>query len=159
MAFILIIDDDKWYRESIANSFSGGQILTAGSPEEAMSIIDKNIPDMIYLDLELGTRNGLTVLNELQSWSDTRTVPIVLLSTDGKRLDIGDWRRYGVVEIFDKGELTPEMLNRAMKRVDSPIKSANDGGLDSRLRGNDNRGRGNDRGDDDRGDGNGEFAD
>jgi CheY-like chemotaxis protein len=124
-----------------------------------MSIIDKNIPDRIYLDLELGTRNGLTVLNELQSWSDTRTVPIALLSSDGRRLDIGDWRRYGVVEIFDKGELTPEMLNRAMKRVDSPIKSANDGGLDSRLRGNDNRERGNDREDDGRGDGDGKSAD
>jgi CheY-like chemotaxis protein len=57
----------------------------------------------------------LTVLNELQSWTDTRNVPIVLLSADGKRLDIRDWRKFGVAAILDKSALTPADLKGSLK--------------------------------------------
>jgi CheY-like chemotaxis protein len=91
------------------------KVLTVSTPEEAIEVIDKNIPYMIYLDPNLGTRNGLTVLNELQSWADTRAIPVVLLSHDGKRLDIKDWEKYGVVGILDKSEMTPDSLKESLK--------------------------------------------
>lgn len=116
MRYILIIDDDRWYSRSIANMLEIDKITVANNPEEAVIEIDKNIPNMIYLDLNLGTKNGLTVLNELQSWTDTRSIPIVLLSSNGKRLDIKDWQKYGVVEILDKTELTPEKLNNTWEK-------------------------------------------
>lgn len=116
MSYILIIDDDRWYSRSIANMLEIDKITIANNPEEAIIEIDKNIPNMIYLDLNLGTKNGLTVLNELQSWTDTRSIPIVLLSSNGKRLDIKDWQKYGVVEILDKTELTPEKLNNTWEK-------------------------------------------
>ena len=115
MNYILIIDDDKWYGQSIANMLDVNKVALVNTPEEAIVMIDENIPDMIYLDFNLGVKNGLTVLNELQSWTDTRKVPIILLSSDGKRLNIDDWRNYGVVGILDKIELTSEKLNNAWR--------------------------------------------
>ena len=120
MGYILIIDDDKWYGQSILNMHESDEVILANSPEEAIGVIDKNIPDMIYLDFNLGTRNGLTVLNELQSWTDTRAIPVVLLSSEGKRLNSGDWKNYGVVEILDKTELTREKLNSVWRRYGKP---------------------------------------
>jgi len=114
MSYILLIDDDKWYSQSISNMFKKQKVLVANSPEQAMTIIDTNIPYMIYLNLNLGSKNGITILNELQSWTDTRKVPIVLLSADGKRLNIADWEKYGVVEILDKTQLTPNSLNKSL---------------------------------------------
>jgi CheY-like chemotaxis protein len=115
MNYILVIDDDRWYSQSVANMLDSREVVTVETPEAAIEEIDKNIPYMIYLDLELGTRNGLTVLNELQSWTDTRQIPIILLSSDGKRLDITDWQNYGVVAILDKSALTPQDLKESLK--------------------------------------------
>jgi CheY-like chemotaxis protein len=114
MKYILIIDDDKWYSESISNVLNEYKVTIANTPDEAMQVIDKNIPFMIYLDLNLGARNGMTILNELQSWIDTRSVPIVLLHSDGKRLDINDWKKYGVVRILDKSQTTPEKIRESV---------------------------------------------
>jgi Response regulator containing CheY-like receiver, AAA-type ATPase, and DNA-binding domains len=113
MLNILIIDDDKWYSESVANMFDGCNVMAVNLPEFAMQIIDENIPNMIYLDIKLGSRNGITILNELQSWADTRDIPIVLL-TD-KQLDIKDWKNYGVVDILDKAKITRKKLNESLE--------------------------------------------
>ena len=112
---VLIIDDDKWYGESIANMLIDCDVVVANHPEDAIRTIDEKIPNIIYLDIGLGTKNGLTILNELQSWVDTRIVPIVLLSSDGKRLNHDDWKKYGVVKILDKSETTAEIINGSLE--------------------------------------------
>lgn len=120
MNYALIIDDDKWYGQSVANMIKSSKVIIVNTAEDAIIKINKNIPNMIYLDLNLGTQNGLTVLNELQSWTDTRTIPIVLLSSDSKRLNTKDWENYGVVEILDKTNLTPEVLNNTWEKYGKP---------------------------------------
>ncbi|MDR3125844.1 MAG: response regulator [Candidatus Nomurabacteria bacterium] len=115
MSYILIIDSDKWYSQSLANMLENRSVVVVGGPEEAMAEIEKNIPYMIYLDLNLGTRNGLTLLNELQSWTDTKTLPVVLLTPEAKRLNIKDWRQYGVAAILDKTGLTPDILRESLR--------------------------------------------
>jgi DNA-binding response OmpR family regulator len=89
-------------------------VKTARTPDQAIAEIDKNIPYMIYLDLNLGTRSGLTLLNEQQSYSDTTSVPVVIISADGARLHPEDWQSYGVVAIVDKATLTPETIEETL---------------------------------------------
>jgi CheY-like chemotaxis protein len=114
MSYILIIESDQWYRQSVANMIKSHEVMTASTPEQAIEKIDENIPYMIYLDLNLGVRNGMTVLNELQSWTDTRRIPVVLLVDSAQQLNLQDWRQYGVVGILDKLSLTEAKLTESL---------------------------------------------
>jgi hypothetical protein len=39
----------------------------------------------------------------------------VLISADGRRLDINDWQKFGVAAILDKSALTPADLTESLK--------------------------------------------
>jgi CheY-like chemotaxis protein len=114
---VLIIEDDKWFAESLSSIITGQggvspipEVSVAHDPETAIQIIDSWQPDLILLDVMLGAKNGLTLLHELQSYIDTRSTPVVVMSVEGKRLKLDDLRELGVVAVIDKTELTPEIL-------------------------------------------------
>ena len=116
---ILIIEDDKWFAESVAvtikNRLKQSEIKTVFDIETAMDVIDEWQPDLLLLDVMLGATNGLMLLNELQSYVDTRQIPVIIMSVDGKRLNIDDLRQFKVVDIIDKTEITPEILINVIK--------------------------------------------
>ena len=114
---ILIIEDDKWFAESVASFVLEHDIKIANDAEMAMDLIDKWQPELLILDIMLGAKNGLTLLHELQSYLDTRQIPIIILSVDGKRLDLDDLRCYGVKQIIDKSEMTPKLICSTINTV------------------------------------------
>ena len=117
---ILIVEDDKWFAESVREIISEikeSEIKIANDGEAAINIIDEWQPGLILLDMMLGTKNGLTLLNELQSYIDTRAIPIIIMSVDGKRMNIDNLRQFGVVDIIDKTEMTKQSLLSVVKNV------------------------------------------
>jgi CheY-like chemotaxis protein len=114
---ILIVEDDKWYAESLKNLLRPRSVALADSPETAIVQLDEFQPDLILLDFQLGARNALVLLNELQSYTDSRNIPVVILATDGRRLDQADFQQYGVLKILDKAEITPQQLIKELDNV------------------------------------------
>ena len=114
---ILIIEDDKWFAESVSSNLVGHSLKIADSPETAITIIDKWKPDLLLLDIILGTTNGLALLYELQSYTDTRQLPIIIISAEGKRLKLDNLRKLGVIDVIDKTKMTPESLYSKIKEI------------------------------------------
>ena len=114
---ILIVEDDKWFAESILSNLAEYDSKIADSPETAIIAIDEWQPDLLLLDMMLGTKNGLTLLHELQSYVDTRQIPVIIMSAEGKRLNIDDLRKLGVVDVIDKTNMTPELLFGKIKEA------------------------------------------
>lgn len=113
---VLIIDDDKWYSESLASSLKSNEeinIKTAINPEKAIDLIDDYIPDKIILDFNLGTKNALTILNELQSYTDTRSIPIILLVDNN--IKINSLKEYNVKVVLNKTITTPKEILKCLK--------------------------------------------
>ena len=121
---ILIVEDDPWYAESLSNAILseartvghcegvarsnlGYLIKTVNSSDAAAKSIDTFHPDVIILDIMLGEQNGLVLLNELQSYIDTRNLPVIVLSSVASKLSSNDLRQLGVREILDKAKTTP----------------------------------------------------
>lgn len=114
---ILLIDDDKWYSESLTSSLKlekNIEIKSVLNPDEAIEIIDDFYPDCILLDFNLGVKNALVVMNELQSYSDTRKIPVVLL-VDNIKLNIPDLKEYNVKAILNKATTTPKEIVKCLK--------------------------------------------
>ena len=72
----------------------------------AVSALEKEIPDLIFLDFLLDGPDGFTYLNEIASYSDTNSVPVVLISSLYHRLP--KMSSYGVIAYLDKSTFTPD---------------------------------------------------
>lgn len=89
MALIYIVEDDAniCEIESIALSNSGH---ISEAFENARSFYDKmsvNKPDLIILDIMLPDEDGLEILRKIRAKSDTRRIPVILISAKSTEID------------------------------------------------------------------------
>ena len=72
------------------------------------AISSGQLPDLIFLDVLLDGPDGFTLLHELVSYTDTATIPVVIVSSlDFTRHDLST---YGVVGVLKKDTLTPQEI-------------------------------------------------
>lgn len=79
---LLIVDDDEiTLRQSkrVVENL-GYAVLEARSGTEAMKIINREMPDLIILDIILPDIDGFKILGELKGDLRTRSIPVILLS-------------------------------------------------------------------------------
>ena len=79
---VLMVDDD---REIVRGAClrlqaAGYCMLTAGDAEAGIAAATANHPDVILLDVRLPRRDGLSALSELKRRSETKHIPVVVLS-------------------------------------------------------------------------------
>ena len=81
-ATVLMVDDD---REIVRGAClrlqaAGFRMLTAGDAEAGIAAALANHPGVILLDVRLPRRDGLSALSELKRRSETKHIPVVMLS-------------------------------------------------------------------------------
>lgn len=106
---ILVVEDDKWFREYLEKIISaeGHEVESASNAYEAIDKIDKILPDVIVLDILLPGSNGVALLNELSSYSDTRVVPVIICSAVSESIPKKNLERYGIKKVLDKTTMDP----------------------------------------------------
>lgn len=119
---ILILEDDKWFADSLCASLkSEFDVRISHNPEKIFSILDKWQPDVLLADVILGTKNLFVLLNEMQSYTDTRTLPVVILSTAAEQIKPEDVARYNVKKILNKAEITPRILRETLLKISGGV--------------------------------------
>lgn len=115
---VLIVDDEEDLGMSLALSLelAGYQVRTAGSGEEALSLVDDHEPDAIVLDLRLPDIDGWELLDRLGTAGRFPRIPVVVVSayadggTASRAADLG-CRAY-LAKPFSAAE-----LNRAVEAI------------------------------------------
>ena len=78
---ILAVDDSKfilaYLRQNLDQMYN---IITANSAEEGYAIMEKRVPDMILLDLEMPDIDGYGFLEHVKSVEQYKDIPVVLLT-------------------------------------------------------------------------------
>lgn len=77
---VLVVDDEPQIRKQLKIGLNGYgyQVLTAANGDEALVVVAQQQPDMIILDISLGSRmDGIEVCRRLREWTNT---PIIMLS-------------------------------------------------------------------------------
>ena len=84
---VLLVDDNEVSRYVLREKLSewNFQILEARGGREALALVDREPPDLIFLDLLMPDMAGLQVLEELRAGSQTRDIPVIIHSS--KTLD------------------------------------------------------------------------
>jgi CheY-like chemotaxis protein len=91
---IFFVDDDRDFLrgQTIFFSSRGYQVLTAESSEEALKVLEKETPDLIFLDLMMEHYDtGFTLSHQIRKDERFQTIPMVMLSgvasATGQRFD------------------------------------------------------------------------
>lgn len=102
---ILVVDDDPGILDMHSRLVeqAGRQAVTARNGREALAVIEKQIPDLILLDLMMPEMDGFAVLDELRARVSTRDIPVIILTA--RLLSDADLERCnrGVANILGKG--------------------------------------------------------
>lgn len=81
---ILVVDDEPQIRKQLKIGLEGYgfEVFTAANGTEGLIMSAQQQPDMIILDISLGSEpNGIEVCRQLREWSQ---VPIIILSVHGE---------------------------------------------------------------------------
>jgi two-component system phosphate regulon response regulator PhoB len=88
-ANILVVEDESAIQELIAINLAqaGQRASRAESAEQAMEMIQAELPDLILLDWMLPGQSGIEFARRLRGEARTRNVPIILLTARGEEED------------------------------------------------------------------------
>ncbi len=80
---VLIVDDDPAVVSLLKDALRGFGYLNVDSVkdgQEALDLIEKDIPDMIMLDMQMPRMNGYEVIGHLKENMRTKDIPILIMS-------------------------------------------------------------------------------
>ncbi|MBN3950429.1 MAG: response regulator [Nostoc sp. NMS7] len=89
MNTVLVVEDGLTDMEIISCYLqqAGYSVISATSSEEVQDKIDKNKPDIIFLDVILPGKSGFEICRELKSNPNTIKIPVVFCSTKNTDVD------------------------------------------------------------------------
>jgi DNA-binding response OmpR family regulator len=119
---ILVVEDDINTAEMLSTYFEaqGYQVLTAAWGEDALSITQDALPDLVVLDIHLPDIDGYEVCRRLRGHRRTEHIPIIFLTKRSDRIDRLMGLELGAVDYitkpFDVQELRLRVRN-ALRRA------------------------------------------
>lgn len=125
---VLIIDDSALVRQTLTEILNGDPhievIDTAGDPIIALRKMEKHLPDVITLDIEMPRMDGLTFLQQIM---EKNPVPVVMLSSLAEKGSGSSLKalELGAVEIIQKPKMgTKQFIEESKILICDAVKAA-----------------------------------
>lgn len=117
MTSILLIEDDKWLSEvqEMVLAEAGFSVRVAHDGFKAIDMIDREQPDVIVADVLMAGATIFSLLHELQSYSDTNIIPVVLCTNIAEKLEDSVVGEYNIKRVVDKTTMEAADLVAAVK--------------------------------------------
>ena len=119
---ILIVDDEDAARYAMAKALraEGREILEASNGEVAIQSIREQQPDLVFLDLNMPVRDGLSVLSELQGDATVAQLEIIVVTANESVAQAIECIRRGATDFLTKPydlEHVRSLTRRSEERV------------------------------------------
>ena len=125
MPLIYCVEDDESIRELVSYALRGQGYKVGGFGEAAefYEALQKNIPDLVLLDIMLPGEDGLTILKKIRASGKMQNIPVIMMTAKTSEFDIVKGLDLGaddyVTKPFSPVELTA--------RVDALIRRSSGG--------------------------------
>lgn len=120
-AKLLLVEDDKSIRDlyEIKLNKVGFTVFTAEDGGKGWELAQKELPDLILLDVMMPVMNGFEVLKKLRENAETKDIPVVILSNYGEVDQMTQGFIVGATDYLIKAEHTPsdvvDIVNETLK--------------------------------------------
>ena len=117
---VLVIEDEPAQREVLIYNLEaeGYGVSHAEDGDEALVVVEEAQPDLIILDWMLPGVSGIEVCRRLKAGSQTRSIPIIMLTARGEETD----RVRGLETGADDYVVKPYSVNELMARVRTQLR-------------------------------------
>jgi two-component system nitrogen regulation response regulator NtrX len=101
-ARILLIDDDAGIRESMRMplEYEGYDYLSAGTADEGIALVQRESPDIVFLDIKMPGMDGMEALSRIKAIDEG--VPVVMISAHGTTSTAFEASRRGAIDFIEK---------------------------------------------------------
>jgi two-component system chemotaxis response regulator CheY len=118
---VLIVDDSTPMRAVIkkivkASGFNAGQFFEAINGLEAMEVLNNEWIDLVLTDYNMPDMNGLELVEEMNKNEDLKSIPSVMITTEGSRERVEKFIAKGVLDYIKK-PFTPEQIKQKLKHL------------------------------------------
>ena len=101
---VLVVDDTLSDLNRIKQIVerAGHQVITAKDGVEGVEMAKLNLPNLIFMDIVMPLMDGFRATREIASDPLTQHIPIVLVSTKNKSVDVAWAKKQGAVTLIAK---------------------------------------------------------
>lgn len=88
---IILADDDEddimLFKKAISELQINVTLIIAQNGEQLMQLLQKNeqLPEMVFLDMNMPCKNGFTCLTEIKQDEKLKSIPVIILSTSSEK--------------------------------------------------------------------------
>jgi len=121
MPNILIVDDELHIRLLLEQTLEeieekGVRLITAGNGEDALEIIKKESPQLVFLDVMMPKMNGFDLCRVVKNDLKMENVYIVMLTAKGQEVDRRRGREVGA-DLYITKPFNPDEIIRIAREV------------------------------------------
>src|SRR5438876_1083542 len=116
---ILVADDERHLRESLAELFAGQgyTVLQAANGSEVMTLLGDSVPDAIFLDLRMPKLDGLSTLKALKQDPELRRIAVVIITAFGGSEQTIEGMKAGAYDYITKPFDPDEVVRTAARAI------------------------------------------
>ncbi len=129
--YILVVEDEDALSALLQYNLDkeGYKVTIAADGEEALVMIDEQLPDLIVLDWMLPKVSGVEVCRRLRARPETRNLPIIMLTARGEESD----RIRGLDTGADDYVIKPFSMSELAARIRAVLRRIRPGLAEDRL--------------------------
>jgi DNA-binding response OmpR family regulator len=120
MTSIVVIDDDRFMRESVIDvlEIKGYKVIGASDGAAGVTLIMDNKPDLVLCDVNMPTMDGFVVLEQMRYDEKTADIPFIFLTARGERDDMRRGMALGADDYLPKPFTAEELLTAVQTQLD-----------------------------------------
>lgn len=132
---VLIVEDEPAQREILTYNLEaeGIEVVTAADGDEGLLLVNEVTPDVVLLDWMLPNTSGIEVCRQLKIKSDTKNIPVIMLSARSEEVD----RVRGLETGADDYVVKPYSVVELMARVRAQLRRSRPSSVGQQLEFND----------------------
>jgi CheY-like chemotaxis protein len=116
---VLLAEDDEDNRDLIVfmvkRSGLDIQLLQAENGQEAVSLAEQHIPDLILMDMQMPVMDGFTAVKIIKATAAIQHIPIIAFTAQARVEDKVLTKSIGCIEHYTK-PMDPDELTRLIRR-------------------------------------------
>lgn len=116
---ILLAEDDRFVSDIYKRKLSedGYRVLHAQNGREATEFLEKEIPDLILLDIMMPVMNGIEVLESIKKEDRLKDIPVIMLTNLAEREQIEKCTSLGSNGYIVKAHFTPSEVTERVREM------------------------------------------